>query len=417
MSLLCLVDRAVASSSPRHQLPTITVESPKAWQCSENSSFPTSHLHTLNIEPDDNTASSDSECPDIEGVKSLYLHSKDSNSPSNNFFEPSPSSFEDHDHYSEYYSDPWSMYSPDIEEEEHFAMEEPPFDPISEEVDEDECTDLRRSPSNATTATTTVTHFSTTNQSHSEVGMFTTTALVCDIQNGEVFRHHRFCRHLSLEFLGSQKYQKLNETARSLSYPLIFDVDSTESSSSPSPQELFDPVEDIWVHSAIHDESMPFQAESTMSLKENNSLMWPRVTVLDVFPVAVVGAPPDVHLHLDLQAYAKANWIPQNTVEGEPRIITISEEDQEDNSYSGLLAMRRCRNFANINQLSGTGENGSGGGIVGPDTLYTVAEEDFDKRPHAIDDASEDGQPLHRWGREQIYPAGELITPLLFLNK
>ena len=369
------------SQIQEHLLPTITVDSPKSLQIPEIT--PDQEIICLQSPPpsvrdldgDDNPASSDSECPDIEGVKSLFLpNHRICSSPTNMYRELDATDFGNqayNDMMAVYYGDPWAYYSPEMMDPvnvhdpveldgEAFQLDDPPFDPISEEAEE-ELAEMHQSfTSSSLTTTVTTSSF-------------------------EITQHpvHLVSRHISLESI----QHNLRLSNHSHSCPLLVKINSEEHIRLPQvPNDLKDITRCGYLRSV----------EDGLNLKP----------VLEQrrgsFQLARIAEPPEVladsllqPIEMDLQAFAMANWNPNSFVDMDTAcIITSGEVDEDgdaDEEAMELPQMRRCQHFDNINQL-----------ITTSSPLYPLMEEEAGGECDNSfgNSALSDGQAIiHRWGR------------------
>uniref|UniRef100_A0A5K3FTL5 Clathrin_bdg domain-containing protein n=1 Tax=Mesocestoides corti TaxID=53468 RepID=A0A5K3FTL5_MESCO len=380
------IPEAVPTNRER-TLPTITVESPKTPQFTDLFAFqearsPQYHVHAL--DNDDSSTSSDSESPDTEGVKSLFFPNRSRTSPVNAFSDLVPSNVDESDLYPEdlmsaYYADPWGLYRQDNDEDMPFQCEEPPFDPISEEAEE-ELADMHRGFSNTSTPPT---------STDLKTSMFDVT------------------RHLSLNCLAGP--QEVLREKRSFSCPL-FHASIIGDMSSPSLRKSGEsPV--------VFEKTVFLPSETVAPLKEPAEAHQLHETTLDGLLHAEVVEPPEVLVGGDsipegigLREYAIANWNQVNPVEnaeeeeGQSRIIVGGSEDDDDDDDDGgeavdgmeeeeetvgPLQMHRCQHFVNINQLIAV----AGG-------LQPVVEESRDTVKSSGDNESFFTAPIRSWGRE-----------------
>lgn len=392
---ICILD----SLSQTHDvlLPTITVESPKT------PNFPgiihdeepivsqNPHHPVRPFEGDDIMQSSDSECPDTEGVKSLFLPNRLCPSPSNSYRKLTAPDFDHRPAFTDemmavYYSDPWSYYDPNMidpdrvdenierEAEEILQIEDPPFGPISEEAEE-ESAELHQSFSNTSITATTTTS---------------------DSQPPKRPVNKFLSRHLSLD--GLKKKRKILYS--NFSYPQLSEL----SASVHVP--LHQLPKDIMTSSHYEDISPTRSGFHIDPVIEQGwgSLRRVKVNKLPEIFVDTATQP----LGIDLQAYAIANWGQVSPLDDESvRIIAGCEDDDEsiedpegesdegemileEREKSSLPQMRRCQNFENINKM-----------IVAGSPLYPVLEEGSNGEGETVSGspALSDGQTVHRWGR------------------
>ncbi|VDL61873.1 unnamed protein product [Hymenolepis diminuta] len=379
-------------------LPTITVESPKTPNFSgiihdEESIVSQNPHHPVRpFEGDDIMQSSDSECPDTEGVKSLFLPNRLCPSPSNSYRKMTASDFDHRPAFTDemmavYYSDPWSYYDPNMidpdradehierEEEEILQIEDPPFGPISEEAEE-EFAELHQSFSNTSITATTTTS---------------------DSQPPKLPVNRFLSRHLSLDDLKKKRrilyssfsYAQLSELSASVYVPLHQLPKDIMTSSH---------YEDISpTRSGFHIDPVIEQGWGSLRrVKVNKSP--------EIFMDSVTQP-----LGIDLQAYAIANWGQVSPLDDESVRIIAGFEDEDDESIEdsevendegemileegekpSLPQMRRCQNFENINKM-----------IVAGSPLYPVLEEGSNGEGETVTEspALSDGQTVHRWGR------------------
>ncbi|KAM7540943.1 hypothetical protein Aperf_G00000022412 [Anoplocephala perfoliata] len=368
-------------------LPAITVESPKAQQFpdyldNEETISPQSPLQAVKeFEGEEALQSNDSESPNTECMKSPFITTRIGLSPTD--FSPKMTKT-DNDHHpvymddlaSAYYIDPWSYYDPEMidvdkadeplrdEERETFQLEDPPFEPISEEV-EGEFAVLHQSVSNTSIATTT-----TTSDFHPSRSPF----------------QWPISRHLSLERIDKSRVIPNN----SFSFPLL--------------AKLTD-LERILLPKALK-EARKFSQCETISPMRSGFHLDP-VIEQGILRRVRVDNPPEIFEGIDLQTYAIANWSPASLADDENvRIIAGCEDEDDDDEgeeeseeVEGILGsreepelpqMRRCQNFENINKLIATGI-----------PLYPLIEEgsNGDSDPGSSSPALSDGNTIHRWGR------------------
>ncbi|KAL5963202.1 hypothetical protein TSMEX_009083 [Taenia solium] len=361
-------------------LPTITVDSPKSLQfpdliAAQNDLHLHRSQHTVSgFDEEENIPSSDSECPDTEGVKSLFLPNRISPSLVSSFREPSSADFDNHIHHpytdemmAVYYSDPWVYYGREMVaadnvdeavEKDHgegFQLDDPPFGPISEEGEE-EIGEMQQSFSDTSVTTTTPSTFEGLKPSSKPIS-----------------------RHLSLEVIP--------EIRR------VLDLSPSNNILSLVPQDMADFVRCETLSSlkgGLHLDPVPVQGEASLQR-------------------AQVDDPPEIFMDIPFQqTYVTANWNHSSLLKEESvRIIVAGDDEEEDEDEvegvledregkpgetAGLPQIRRCQHFENINQLIAT--------VGGP--LYPVMEEengvesDFCLNSPVISD----GQTIHRWGRE-----------------
>ncbi|KAM3175363.1 hypothetical protein ACTXT7_008691 [Hymenolepis weldensis] len=350
-------------------LPTITVESPKTPNfpgiISDEEPIVSRNPHHLvrPFEEDDILQSSDSECPDTEGVKSLFLTNRLCPSPSNSYRKLTAPDFDHRPAFTDemmavYYGDPWPYYEPCMidpdrvdehikrEEEEILQIEEPPFEPISEEAEE-EFAELHQSFSNTSITATTTTS---------------------DSQPPK--------RPLS----------ELNASVHVLLHQLPKDIMTSSHCEDISP-----------TRSGFHIDPVIEQGWGSLRRVKVNELP-------EIFVDSAIQP-----LGIDLQAYAIANWGQVSPLDDESVRIIAGCEDEDDESIedsegesddgemileegekSGLPQMRRCQNFENINKM-----------IVAGSPLYPVLEEGSNGEGETVtgSPALSDGQTVHRWGR------------------
>ncbi|VDO01451.1 unnamed protein product [Rodentolepis nana] len=384
-------------------LPTIKIESPTAFNFpdiipDEDSIVSQNSHHSFRtFEVDETIQSSDSECPDTERVKSLFLPNRVCPSPTNCYRDLTApdyafgSSFTD-EMMAAYYSDPWSYYDPNTidpdkvnehferkeggeEVEDVFQIDDPPFGPISEEAEE-ELAEIHHSFSSTSILTTTTTS---------------------DSQLPKRSVNRLLSRHLSLEGLKKKK----NILYDNFSYLQL------EERSEPK-RVLHQQVPNEIMISTQYEDISPISCVYHIDpVIEEGWGCLRRVQVNEPQEIFLDGTTPTPGI--DFQAYAIANWgqasplddesvriiagcddeddesIEFSEVEGE-ELGTISEEEEK----SGLPQMRRCQNFENINKMIVTGS-----------PLYPVAEEGSNDEREAGSEspASFDEQTRHRWGR------------------
>lgn len=372
-------------------LPTITVDSPKSLQfpdliaVQKDPNLHRSQHAVSGFDEEENLPSSDSECPDTEGVKSLFLPNRISPSHVSSFREPSSTDFDNHirlpytdEIMAVYYSDPWVYYGREVVEAvsadetvgkdqgEGFQLDDPPFGPISEEGEE-EIGEMQQSFSDTSVTTTTPSTFEDLKPLSKPIS-----------------------RHLSLEDI--PKIRRVLD--HSYSYPLLVTIAPSENTFLPKvPQDMVD-----------------FARCETLS---------PLKGGLRLDPVSVLGDtslhqvqmddPPEIFVDTSFQqAYVTANWNHRSPLEEESARIIVADDDEEEDEEDdegvledremnpegtvGLPQIRRCQHFENINQLITTGGS----------PLYPVMEEEngVDSDLCLNSPVISDGQTIHRWGRE-----------------
>ncbi|VDM23508.1 unnamed protein product [Hydatigera taeniaeformis] len=353
------------------------------------------HLHmpqhpVSGFDEEENLPSSDSECPDTEGVKLLFLPNRITSSPVSSFHEPASEGFDNHSHlpYTDemmavYYSDPWRYYGrgmlevdtvDEAAEEDHgegFQLDDPPFGPISEEGEEE---------------------MGEMQQSFSDTSMTTTTSSTFE---GQRPPSKSISRHLSL--LGIPKIQRV--LSHGYSYPLLLTIAPSENVLLPKvPRDMTDFVRCETVSPLKGDLRLdPVSVQGEINLRR-----------------AHVDEPPEIFIDSPFQqTYVTEGWKQNSPVEEEStRIIVAEEEDEDDDDdddddrvegmmedgefkteeITTLPQIRRCQHFENINQLIAT--------VGSP--LYPVMEEEngVESDPCLNSPVISDGQTIHRWGRE-----------------
>ncbi|KAL5111143.1 hypothetical protein TcWFU_000336 [Taenia crassiceps] len=384
-------------------LPTITVDSPKSLQFPDLiAAQKDPHLqrpqHTVNdFDDEENLPSSDGECPDTEGVKSLFLPNRIPPLPVSSIREPSSVDFDNHMHlpYTDemmavYYGDPWAYYRREMVEAENvddtvekdhgegLQLDDPPFEPISEEGEE-EIGEVQQSFSDTSVTTTTPSTF-----------------------EGSKSPPKPISRHPSLEKI--PKTRRMLE--HSYSYPFLVTLA---------------PGKNIFLPKVPKDMEDFVRCETLSPLKGG----------LHLDPVLVHGEtdlqrvnvdnPPEIFMDTPLQHdYVATNWNHSSPLEEESVRIIVADDDEEEDEdedgdvledgevkseeQSGLSQIRRCQHFENINQLIAT--------VGSP--LYPVMEEEngVESDPCLNSPVISDGQTIHRWGREisQTAPSALDIT-------
>nr|CDS28804.1 protein piccolo [Hymenolepis microstoma] len=379
-------------------LPTIKIESPTASNFpdiihDEESIVSQNSRHSFRtFEVDETIQSSDSECPDTERVKSLFLPNRICSSPSNCYRDLTAPDHDFHSAFTDemmavYYSDPWSYYDPNTIDpdkvnehfergkEDIFQIDDPPFGPISEEAEE-ELAEIHQSFSNTSILTTTTTS---------------------DSQLPKRPVNRILSRHLSLDGLNKKK-NVLHDNFSCLQLEELSESGHVLLQQVPKEILISNQYEDISpIASVFHID--PVIEQGCGSLR--------RVKVNEPQEIFVDGAIQNPGI--DFQAYAIANWGQVSQLDDESVRIIAGCEDEDDESIefseveseelgmipeeeekSSLPQMRKCQNFENINKMIVTGS-----------PLYPVVEEgsNDERETGSESPALFDEQTLHRWGR------------------